>query len=207
MFEGIDDEIAAIGAQDPRAPLAYQKPGLPFKKLDSPYYRMALRRVARAAQPRSYLEIGVKEGGSLSVVLEASRELDRLVLCDFFTVNEKKRAHQDSAATVLAERGFTGKTTWLDGSSTVTVPTLTEMFDLIGVDGSHRRSICATDLRNAFPLLKPGGHMVVDDLSLFEDNRLSEVFDAFAAEYADTCAVVYKNTAAWPGVGVLRREA
>jgi predicted O-methyltransferase YrrM len=207
IFEGIDEEIAAIGAQDPRAPLAYRKPDLPFKKLDSPYYRMALRRVAAATQPRSYLEIGVKEGGSLDVVLEASPVLERLVLCDFFTVNEKKRAHRRAAAGVIAQRGFTGTTTWLDGSSTVTVPMLRDTFDLVGVDGSHRRSICATDLRNAFPLLEPGGHMVVDDLSLFEDNRLSEVFDEFAAEQAGACTVVYKNIAAWPGVGVLRRDA
>ncbi|MET7369757.1 class I SAM-dependent methyltransferase [Streptomyces sp. NPDC005566] len=207
MFEDINDEIDSIGAQDPRAPIALHRPDLPFKKLDSPYYRIALRRVAAATRPRSYLEIGVKEGGSLAVVLDASGAVDRLVLCDFFTINEKKQGHRDRAETEISRRGFAGSVSWLDGSSTATVPTLTESFDLIGVDGSHRRSILAQDLRNVFPLLDIGGHIVVDDLSLFEDHRLAQVFDEFADTHKDQCTVVYRTTAAWPGVGVIRRDA
>ncbi|MGK4585452.1 class I SAM-dependent methyltransferase [Kitasatospora sp. HPMI-4] len=207
MFADMADEIAAIGAQDPRAPIHLHRADLPFKKLDSPWYRIALRRVAAAAQPRSYLEIGVKEGGSLAVVLDASAALERITLCDFFTVNEKKRGHRDVAAAQLTSRGFAGQVTWIDGSSTVTVPTIIESFDLVGVDGSHRRAICAADLRNVLPRVTVGGHIVVDDLSLYEDHRLAQVFDEFAAEFADQVSVVYRTTEAWPGVGVLRRNA
>jgi predicted O-methyltransferase YrrM len=205
VFTDMEEEIAAIGAQDPRAPASLHRSDLPFRKLDSPYYRMALRRVAAATQPTSYLEIGVKEGGSLAVVLDASRALKRITLCDFFSVNEKKRGHRAVAEQQLTRRGFAGDVRWLDGSSTITVPTITESFDLVGVDGSHRRSMLATDLRNVFPLMVPGSHVVVDDLSLFEDHRLAQVFDEFVAEHATECEVTYRNTRAWPGVGVIRR--
>jgi len=204
VIAAIERDVAGILTQDPRAPI--QLPGRALRRMDSPLHRIALRRVAEATQPRKYLEIGVKEGGSLAVVLRASKRLERLVLCDFFTINEKKRAHRAAAAAEIEASGFRGEVVWLDGSSTVTVPTISEMFELVGVDGSHRRSICAADLRNVAPLVKPGGHVVVDDLSLFEDRRLELVFDAFAGEHRDDWRIVYKNTAHWPGVGILGRR-
>lgn len=206
MIAAIEQDVAAIKTQDPRVPPTLRRPGVPMARMDSPLYRIALRRVAEVTQPYEYLEIGVKQGGSLAVVLRASERLERLTLCDFFTINEKKRAHRAAAAAEIKKSGFRGEVVWLDGSSTVTVPTIVETFELVGVDGSHRRSTCEADLRNVAPLVKPGGHIVVDDLSLFEDKRLELVFDAFAAERPDTWEVVYKNTAHWPGVGVLRRR-
>jgi predicted O-methyltransferase YrrM len=207
MIELIERDVAAIKTQDPRAPVSERQEGRPFRRMDSPLYRIALGRVAETTQPRRYLEIGVKEGGSLAVVLAASENLDRLVLCDFFTINEKKARHRDVAQAAIEESGFTGDIRWLDGSSTVTVPTLEEMFDLVGVDGSHRRSACEADLRNVEPLVAPGGHIVVDDLTLFEDRRLELVFDAFVDEHSDKWEVAYKNTTHWPGVGVLKRRS
>jgi predicted O-methyltransferase YrrM len=174
--------------------------------MDSPLYRIALRRIAEATQPRRYLEIGIKEGGSLAVVLSASQQLERVVLCDFFTINEKKKAHREAATAEIERNGFNGEVAWLDGSSTVTVPSISETFHLIGVDGSHRRTVLEADLRNVSALAEPGGHVVVDDLTLFEDRRLELVFDGFAEEHHDTWEVAYKNTAHWPGVGVLRRR-
>jgi cephalosporin hydroxylase len=206
MIASIERDIAAITTQDPRIPPTLRRSGVPLQRMDSPLYRIALRRIAEATQPHEYLEIGVKEGGSLAVVLAASERLERITLCDFFTVNEKKRRHREAAATKLEMCGFRGEVTWLDGSSTVTVPTISDAFALVGIDGSHRRSICEADLRNVAPLVKPGGYIVVDDLSLFEDCRLETVFDAFVAERYDQWEVAYKNTAFWPGAGVLRRR-
>jgi predicted O-methyltransferase YrrM len=207
VIAAIETDIEAITTQDPRAPLEARRPGRPLRRMDSPLYRIALQRVAEATQPRRYLEIGVKEGGSLAVVLRASQRLERVVLCDFFTINEKKRAHQAAAAAEIERVSFKGEVIWLDGSSTVTVPSIAETFHLVGIDGSHRRAVCEADLRNVRTLVEPGGHIVVDDLTLFDDRRLELVFNAFAEEHHDTWEVAYKNTSHWPGVGVLRREA
>jgi predicted O-methyltransferase YrrM len=206
VIGAIEADVAAITTQDPRAPLSARQPDRPLRRMDSPLYRIALRRIAEATQPRRYLEIGVKEGGSLAVVLSASQQLERVVLCDFFTINEKKKAHRETAVAEIERSGFNGEVAWLDGSSTVTVPSISETFHLIGVDGSHRRTVLEADLRNVSALAEPGGHIVVDDLTLFEDRRLELVFDGFAEEHHDTWEVAYKNTAHWPGVGVLRRR-
>lgn len=206
MVDEIEAEIGRIDGQDPRTPVKWRRPGQPFRRMDSPLYRIALRHAARAGQPSAYLEIGVKEGHSAAIVVEESKSLERLILCDFFTINEKKRGHQRKAAEMIRERGFAGEVEWLDGSSTLTVPTVQGSFGLVGVDGSHRRSICEADLHNVRDLVEPGGHVVVDDLTLFDDHRLEQVFDEFARANAREWSVAYKNTTFWPGVGVLRRD-
>lgn len=55
------------------------------------------------------------------------------------------------------------------GSSFEILPTLTDSYDLIYIDGSHLGGDTIRDLCNAWPLLRAGGLMFVDDYQFEED--------------------------------------
>lgn len=125
----------------------------------------ALRVACAFVQPlTSYLEIGVDGGGSLNTVLCEGVIPSRIVLCDIWDPNYC--AHGDTKPHVQAVLDFFQATAFfLDGDSKRLIPLLHgEEFDLVLVDGDHSAEGALTDLLNAWPLVRPGGILVMDDI-------------------------------------------
>lgn len=142
----------------------------------------ALAAAAELTAPRSYLEIGVRRGRSLAVVV------GRAPACDIVGVDlwnpgyagidnpgvEHVRA-QASAA------GHTGTLELVSGDSHEVLPRLFAArpdldFDLITVDGDHSRRGAARDLRDVLPRLRIGGVLVFDDIGHPAHPYLSKVW-------------------------------
>jgi predicted O-methyltransferase YrrM len=139
----------------------------------------ALNLAARLVQPKSYLEIGVFDGGSLFSVLISAAGISRLTLCDLFAHDwiswgrgnggapRGSHAHVDK---ILSERGYHGQVEFLVGDSRELIPKLPRepQFDLIFVDGDHSHEAALADFQNVWPLLRVGGLLVMDDSSRAE---------------------------------------
>ena len=137
----------------------------------------ALDVAARLIRPQSYLEIGVYDGGSLFSVLRASPQMNRLVLCDLFGHDwiswgignggaaPGTHAHIDK---LLAHLNYRGQVDFMVGDSREMVPKVQGPFDMAFVDGDHSHDIAFTDAMNAYPLVRPGGLLVMDDSSRSE---------------------------------------
>lgn len=149
----------------------------------------ALDIAARLVRARSYLEIGVYDGGSLFSVLQASTPLSRLVLCDLFAHDwimwgrgnggapAGTHAHIDQ---ILALRNYQGSVDFCVGDSKQLVPRLPkdQPFDLIFVDGDHSYEAAIVDFRNVWPLSPVGGLIVMDDSSRPELQRVCQEIES-----------------------------
>lgn len=162
-------------------------------------------------QPKSYLEIGVQEGNSLKAVLKADNEkrISILHLCDLWgaSYGGTGRGSHDHIHGVLRSANFQGEVTFHDGDSKIKLLDIKQKFDMILVDGDHSDFGCTIDMIHAWPLLNPGGIMLVDDIihpahkylletaSKFVANRHSEVLNVeFRTEKANGVAIVHKRT-------------
>lgn len=147
---------------------------------DHPCLYDALDIAARDAVPSSYLEIGVKEGASLLTVLAASPSLTRVVLCDTWGGIDggTSRGSHDHIDALLRRIGYRGDAIFLDGDSRTLIPALPRVptFDLITVDGCHEANVATLDLSHAWPLLRPGGILVMDDIERAHLRRVWEEF-------------------------------
>lgn len=122
----------------------------------------ALRAAARLLTVESYLEIGVDGGGSLNTLL-CEVQPARIVLCDIW--DPAYCDHGDAKAEVRRILAYHRvEAQFLDGDSHVLIPTLHETFDLVTVDGDHSAEGAYADLMHAWPLVRRGGILVMDDL-------------------------------------------
>lgn len=175
------------------------KTRLRFRPLDD-----ALISISKAKPPTCYLEIGVREGGSLLAVLEHSVPPPRLlVLCDTWqgVGGGTGRGNHDHISELLEERRFQGEVRFLDGKSQELIPTIEDMwFDLILVDGDHRPGPALEDLENSWPLLQSGGHLVFDDTN---NGNLSKL----AQKWGDRpdCRILWRSREG-PGTTVFLRK-
>ena len=150
---------------------------------------------------KRYLEIGVRDGESLQVVVD-NTELDAVTLCDtwggeYGGTNEGDHNH------ILPIVAGLYNVTFLDGDSKETVPTITDTFDLILVDGDHSMLGCLIDMQNCWKLLRPGGLMIVDALSHPAHTYLDNCFLGFAIEKEAT--IVLHDTTTGHGIGILSK--
>jgi hypothetical protein len=76
-------------------------------------------------------------------------------------------------------------------------------FDLVLVDGDHDFAPAQLDLYNCWPLVKPGGFLVFDDIQ--SDQKLSELLTSFRKANSDVEAL-YTRMGKKFGVGVLQKE-
>lgn len=132
-----------------------------------------LARVTRLLPVRTYLEVGVRDGCTLWVVVEAGMgSLETVILADDWGrrhggTNRGSHAH---VAALLRTIGFGGSTVWLDGPSQETLPAFTpgseEGVDLVHLDGDHDEEPAYQDVTNGWRLVRPGGALVVHDTRL-----------------------------------------
>jgi predicted O-methyltransferase YrrM len=162
--------------------------------------RSALRAVARAIRPRSYLEIGTRRGWSLAQVLCESPHVDAylfdLWLNGYGGVENPGPdfVRDEMRVAAPAHRGllqfFSGNSHDLLPVFLQTAPIgdaeLSEiellragehaprMFDLVTVDGDHTALGTWWDLADVLPSIAVGGALVIDDLVDFADERLGQ---------------------------------
>lgn len=170
----------------------------------------ALIAICEATPPRRYLEIGTREGGSLTAVLRFSRpQPDLIVCCDTWGralggTGRGSHAHIDR---LMDAEGYAGERRFLDGRSQDLIPRLRlRNFDVVLVDGDHREGPAREDVANTWPLVRPGGLLVLDDTNAAHIRRiLNDLLAAADAtllwrgDYRPGCAVIVKEEMAAVG--------
>lgn len=144
--------------------------------------------------PKSYLEIGTRDGDSLRAVLKSSPLLTRVVCADTWgpAYGGTSRGGSDHIVRMVSDHGGVSLRC-LDGDSKVTIPTITgEQFDLVLVDGDHSSLGASADLANVLPLVSPGGFVLFHDISHPAHRYLSTVFDEWCSANSDTICSSHK---------------
>lgn len=144
-------------------------------------------------QPRTYLEIGTREGDSLKQVLEGSKNLEQVFVCDMWGsdyggTGKLNHFHIEKLISDIKYAGLT--TTFLDGDSKIKIPELhhkyDNYFDLILVDGDHSAEGGYIDLKNVLQLSKKDtGCILFHDIIHISHPYLQNVFDDFVIENKD----------------------
>ncbi len=156
-------------------------------------------------RPRSYLEIGTRFGYSLVSVARAAPELQLIVSCDLETYeNRYALPSQQIAERNLRAAGYSAEARFIAGDSR-RIPELVagQTFDLILVDGDHSYEGCRSDILNCYPLLAPGGVLMIDDLDI--PGVFHSVMDCMcdlSVQPADRCFLPTKH-----GLYLARRPA
>jgi predicted O-methyltransferase YrrM len=127
--------------------------------------------LAVALQPRHYLEIGVRHGHSMAMVLTQAPGC-AAVGFDMWVENYAGLEHRGKpfVEQQLHSLGYQRPVEFVDGNSATTVPAFLSAhperyFDLITVDGDHSASGARIDLEHVLPRVTLGGAVVFDDVN------------------------------------------
>ncbi len=170
------------------------------------YY--ALQFVASLRKPQQYLEVGVCDGDSVKVVVEATLDsLQKLVLCDTWggEFSGTGRGTHEYVARLLADTGYKGEIQWLDGDSHQLLRPAVQgqSFDLILIDGDHSEAGARQDLMDCYETLTPGGFLLFDDIFHYE--WLLGIIRGFVTEHPEFRMVGEFQDASTSGVAVVER--
>ena len=145
----------------------------------------------KGAAPR-ILEIGSHEGRSAIFLLEFLPG-STIACIDTFMLGSEKRFDANL-------RGYGKRVTKIAARSVSALEHLRAIgrpFDLIYVDGSHRRDDTLTDSLLAWPLLKPGGIMIWDDYGFEPDwpsaDRPTDAIEAFLNLHAGDFVEIHRD--------------
>ena len=129
------------------------------------YYQMYFA-MGAVFRPRTYLEIGTRFGYSMVAIARGAPGLELVVSCDLQTYeNPYSLPSQQVAERNLRASGYSGEARFIaDESRRVARLLAGNTFDLILVDGDHTYEGCRSDILTCYPLLAPGGVMMIDDL-------------------------------------------
>jgi len=149
-------------------------------------------------KPKSYLEIGVREGDSLKSLLAHHRPVF-LCLADTWGASwgGSGKGNYDHIIELLKKLKFEGEAVFLSGYSQNLVPQMKGKynFDLILVDGDHSYRGAWVDLHNSWELLNDGGYLVMDDIIHKHSPWLLECAIRFGREQmAETVYLDKKST-------------
>lgn len=136
------------------SPPARSELPLEFIRLD-PWEAGYLYAIAQAAQ-RGVVEIGRFRGGSTFLLACANREVPIWSI-------EIAPADDERLRALLTQNEVGENVELLVGDSQRDAFPEVGDFDLLFVDGDHRREGCLADLDRFFPRLQPGGHLLVHD--------------------------------------------
>jgi len=146
---------------------------------------------ARLLQPRSYLEIGVRRGRSMSMVATAAPRCD-LVGFDLWPPEYAgmKSPGKELVAREIAKTGHRARLEFVDGDSHVTLGEYFSRnpgacFDLATVDGDHTEDGAALDLAQVLPRIPAGGVVIFDDIAHPKHPCLAGVWRRALAAHAD----------------------
>jgi predicted O-methyltransferase YrrM len=121
-----------------------------------------LRNLARVTEATRIAEIGFNVGFSAIAFLESGPDVT-------MTSFELDRRHAVEMAKEFVDERYPGRHELVIGNSLQTVPAYAEgkagTFDVVFVDGGHEYEVAAADIHNAARLARPGGILVVDDLT------------------------------------------
>lgn len=134
--------------------------------------------LAAREEPASYLEIGVREGESLACVLPLP-SLRKVVLCDTWgdSFGGTGRGSHEHLLGMLAP--YELEVVWWDGDSKTMVPRegpKHRNLDLALIDGDHSIPGASRDLIEVWPLVRPGGVLVFDDVAHPAHPGLEDLF-------------------------------
>jgi predicted O-methyltransferase YrrM len=122
-------------------------------------------------QPRTYLEIGVRRGRSVSMVASTTPKAD-LYGFDMWVANYAgmENPGPEFVESELRKIGASGKIEFVSGNSHKTLPNFFSKhpeleLDLVAVDGDHSDEGAREDLLCVLPKIARGGAVVFDDIS------------------------------------------
>lgn len=151
------------------------------------YWRYAdictvLTGLSKVLKPRNYLEIGVRRGRSMAMVVSKCPDI-AIVGFDLWN---KNYAGMDNPGPAFVKHemrkiNFNGELELISGNSHVTVPEYFAShpdvsFDMVTVDGDHSEKGAAEDLRTVLPHLSVGGILVFDDIVHTKHRYLLDVW-------------------------------
>lgn len=146
-----------------------------------------MKHVVRETQPKSYLEVGVQEGGSLRAVLEVHpRTIRRLVLCDTWgsVHGGTNRGSHEHIEEMLVQLKFGGFVQWFDAPSSDMWRDLTAHCDLVLIDADHSEECTYEDLTAGWKLCDKA--LVQHDIEFPEVNA---ALMRFLAEHSEVSIV------------------
>jgi predicted O-methyltransferase YrrM len=133
--------------------------------------------VARAVQPATILEVGVRAGYSAAAFLAASPAGWFVGLDSDDGSHGGVRGYLADAATMLLGRypeAWVELYPWNSHDAAVVRRLQARcrgVFDLIHIDGDHSEHGCASNLTLAVTLARPGGYILIDDYDLLAEVR------------------------------------
>ncbi|MDR3044980.1 MAG: class I SAM-dependent methyltransferase [Desulfovibrio sp.] len=148
----------------------------------------------------SYLEIGVRRGRSLAMVLDRRPSADvvgfDLWLRDYAGM---ENPGPDYVAAQMAQLGHKGGLRFVTGDSARTVPAHfaahpDATYDLITVDGDHGPEGALRDLATVLPRLRIGGAIVFDDISHPELGYLRGIWQRVVQSQPNMSCHVFDET-------------
>lgn len=141
-----------------------------------------LHTLAHSLEVERYLEIGVRQGRSMAMVV-TRRPGVHVAAFDMWRQDYAGMDNPgpDFVRTQMTRLGHTGTLEFIDGNSHETLPRYfathkRQTFDLITVDGDHTPEGAAADLRDVLPRLRIGGAIVFDDIAHPSHPELRQVW-------------------------------
>lgn len=134
------------------------------------------RALARLAEGKDVLEIGSYCGRSTICLAQTAASVHAVDPFDGRATSEPQ-ATLEKLLGSLSRYGVLGKVTTYPAPSADVVPCIDRQFDLVFIDGDHRRASVLQDARMATEKLKPGGLLVFHDYRKFDGEMDDGHFD------------------------------
>ncbi len=172
-----------------------------------------LHSVSRLLRPKRYLEIGVRRGRSMAVVVSQSPRCD-VTGFDLWVENYAGMDNPGEAFVreELTRIGHQGSAEFIAGDSRVTVPKYfranpESTFDLVTVDGDHSVAGARRDLLAVMPRIKTGGVVVFDDTCNQSHPGLAELWDEVVVRNSAFAALTFNEVGFGVGLAVRKRAS
>lgn len=161
-------------------------------------------------KPENYLEIGVRTGRSLAMVISKTPNCN-VVGFDMWIQNYANMDNPgpDFVTSQMKKFNHSGKLKLISGNSHKTVPEYFKLhpdvyFDMITVDGDHSKHGASIDFAHVLPRLKVGGAIIFDDIAHPFHPSLIKVWNKYVV--SDPRFVSFSFTELGYGIGFAIRK-